>query len=166
MVHTIFFYEYTITFQNKLFKLNRYNKCQIIYVIEPIKMFKQGTTYVAIEYLNYQIDPFFKETMCYIKMQCLKNNYLLHELYTTSFFCNVYVDIILPFMPANKILKKMKVFMTAAHIQKHGLYEITFFRNFDGNVESLFHNLRKDIEKHLPKIPLLVKSFYNANWFC
>lgn len=181
MLHTIFFYKHTKTLEELLIKWNRCNKYQKVFFIEPVKIyymnygfckcnkfvyiFEPNTLYIAIEYLNYQIDPLFKEIFFSIKAECFKINFIVNQLHQVS-PCYMYIDILLPFMPTNKILEKMKVFMVSSQLIEHGSYKITFRKKYNGNVEDLLRNLHTDFKKHLSNVPIFITAFYSVNWFC
>lgn len=175
MLKTIFFYKCTETFEAKLINLNRCNRCWKIFIIEPIYfnekyIFERNTPYIAIEYFNYQIDPFFQDTKNSIQAECFKTKFSFYGLFDNKSPCIVYIDVILPLMPTEKILKKMNVSMICTKMLRYGIYKgaykITFSRKYVGNVESLLRNLYRDVEKNLPKMPILVSAFYTAHWLC
>lgn len=175
MLSTVFFYKHSKILEEKLMRLNRCNKYQKVFIIEPIKItgffnkynyiFESNTFYVAIEYLNYRLDPFFKDTISCIQAQCFKMNYVLYQIFDVpSSYINI--DVLLPFMPKHKILKKLKILMVSSELVEHGSYKITFSRKYTGNVESLLQNLHTDVEKYFPEMPILVSAFYVVYWLC
>lgn len=176
MLSTVFFYKRSKILEEKLLRLNRCNKYHRVFIIEPIKLtgffnkynyvFERNTFYIAIEYLNYHLDPFFRDTISCIQAQCFKINYVLHQLLDVPPSSYINIDVLLPFMPTHKILKKLRVLMVSSELVEHGSYKITFSRKYTGDVESLLQNLYTEVEKYFPEVPILVGAFYIVNWFC
>lgn len=174
-IHTVFFFKYSTMLDNMLSTCPRFNKIQKIFVLKPIKMydenrkryyiFERETIYIGIEYMNFQSDPHFQNNISHCVVQCIRQICPADQLFFTR--CNdLYVEILLPFMPTNNILKKLNVFAISTSSKEHGLYRITLLiRKCNGNAETVLYTITKNMECHLSNVPILVVSLYNAFWF-
>lgn len=179
MIQIVFYYKYTALLAEKLYRLNGCNKIQRLLIIEPIVyrnddfcllkpskyIFVPNTVYIAIEYLNYHIDPFFSDTTTFIEVYCIRKTYLERQ-FQYIIASDLFVDIVLPFMPTTDILKKLKVFAISTEMAAEGLYKLTFVRkSYNKDMVHLFRNLQKDVETCIPNMPILVIGVYDTSWF-
>lgn len=182
MPSTVFYYRATIDLVEKLYRITSYNKVRHVLTVEPATMFYKNVScipryynyiltpnvvYVAIEYLNYQIDPFFYQHRDRIKGCCIKESYdypldsvIGHEI------DKLFIDVLLPLMPKITILKKINVFTISPEISSNGLYRLTFVRKCaNGDVGRMLRAIQNDVGTHIPNIPILVVAIYEATWF-
>lgn len=160
---------------NMLSNFPRFNKIQKLFVCKPIKMydenqkryylFERNTVYIGIEYMNYQSDPHFQDNISHCVAQCIRQTCFANQLFTMQ-YNDLYVEILLPFMPTTSILKKLKVFAISANSKEYGLYRITLLiRKCNENAETVLRDIQNNMELHLSNVPILVVSLYNAFWF-
>lgn len=178
MIQTVFYYKYSPAFAEQLYRLNNCNKIQRLLIIDPIAyskndfcmlkpskyIFVPNTVYIAIEYLNYHVDPFFFDTMSFVEVCCVRTTYTDYRFRYVS-TRDVYIEILLPFMPKMKILKKIGAFYVSTEAAEEGLYKLTFVRKRDDDITNSLLAVQKDVGAHIPDMPILVIAVYSANWF-
>lgn len=176
----VFYYKYTADFAKNLYRLSCCNKAEKVIVLDPIvssnrnehyfkqkkSIFAPNTEYVAIEYINHRIDPFFRETLPFVEACCFKSICVDLAFYNISVPITLYIEVLLPFMPKNKILKNFAIVSISLDTLTKGLYKIVFVRKckYQYSTLTLMQDLHKDVALHIPNLPLLVIAVYTAHW--
>jgi hypothetical protein len=175
------YYKYTTDLVKTLCKLGAFNRLKEISIIEPITFpirdlytfglsskshsLTTSTHYAIIEYVNYSTDPVFYHVLGFLEIFCARELFLVSQL-KCILMNDIFVDVVFPFMPTKKILKKIGIFCVSFDMTDYGLYKLTFVKQCDKNdVWWIIRQLQKDVEKYIPNIAILVVAIYRANWF-
>lgn len=180
MIKTVFFYKSNQAFEHALYSLSRCNTVRRLFVIDSRKVsdstgfwtkcrnneyiLQPNNVYIAIEYINYRMDPFFYYTITDIEAQSIQTTYRINRIVNIA-PCTICVDILFPFMPKREILNNLGVFTVATNKNKRGLYTVTFVRKYDGHLDNLLDGIRNNVESFLPNVPIMVTALYRADWF-
>lgn len=169
MTRTVFFYKYTPVLAEKLYSLCSCNKVEKILIVNSATddvFLTPDAVYAAVEYLNYEIDPFFVEAADVVDACCVKTAYYPLRDYFDVALGTIYVEVLLPLMPKTRLLKKIGALAISTELAAGGLYKLTFVRKCRGEqLKKALRALQNNVDAFIPNMPILVIGVYSAYWY-